>query len=266
MKICMIGDSHLAMLLNAQKKYPVKGLDITPVTWPQQFHDQFSLRGTNLCADGAGLASFWRSGGLAPTIDLTAFDRLVFVSFTATAFNAFHILRTHAVSDWNDAEPVIKALDAPLGDAGDRRLLTPAVFKQSLAGTIRENHSYKFIDQIRKHSAIPIAVVPAPFLAEHTLEHRPKLWGLRRVLRAKDGAALAQSLHDAHEIAFGPFADVSVLRQPQQTVTQGCLTAQEYREGAARYGTTVAHSANDILHAGPLLGQILINEISLLDA
>jgi hypothetical protein len=265
MKICMIGDSHLAMMLNAQKEEPIKGLDITPVTWPRHFHEQFTLRGTQLCADGPGLVSFWKQGGLGSKIDLTAFDRLVYVSFTATQFSAFHILREHVVSGWNDAKPVIRALNAPMEQPDRRRLLTPAVFNQCLAGVIRENYAYTFTKQIRKHSDIPIAVVPAPFLAENVLTHRPKLWGLKRILRANDGEALAQSLNDAHQIAFGGLENVSVLRQPKETVACGCLTAERYREGAKRYGTTEAHSTTDILHAGPLLGRLLMKMIHTLD-
>lgn len=261
MKICMIGDSHLAMMLNAQKEDPIKGLDITPVTWPQEYRDKFLLQGTELVADDPGLVAFWESGGLPSKIDLTAFDRLVFVSFTATAFHAFPILRDHIVSGWNGAKPVVRALKSPLENPDRRRLLTPAVFQHCLAAAIREHHTYKFIEQIRQHSDIPMAVVAAPYLAENTLKHRPGLWGLKRVLKAKDGEALAQSLHKAHETAFGVFENVTVLRQPQETVVQGCLTAEKYREGAMRYGTSVAHGAKDILHAGPLLGRLLMDDI-----
>lgn len=261
MKICMIGDSHLAMMVNAQKEQRFENLEITPVSWPRQFYDQLSLRGTEMCADGPELIADWERRGLAPKIDLAAFRQLVFVSHTITAFSAFTILRDHVISGWNEAEFLVKRLNSPMGGPDDRRLMTPAVFQECLAGLIQESPTYKLIDHVRKHSSVTIVLVPAPYLAEHTLKHRSRLWRLRQVLRKNDGAALAQSLHQAHEIAFGSFSNVTLLRQPEETVVRGCLTQEMYREGARRYGTGAMHSADDILHAGPLLGRLYLKEI-----
>lgn len=265
----MIGDSHLAMMVNAKKEQRFENLEVTPVSWPPQFYDQLSMRGTEMCADGPELIADWEKRGLAPKIDLAAFQKLVFVSYTITAFSAFAILRDHVISGWNGADFLVRrlnadfsgnTLDSPMEDQDERKLMTPAVFQQCLAGLIRENPTYKLVDHVRKHSSVPIVVVPAPYLAEHTLKHRP-LWRLDQVLRKNDGAALARSLHQAHEITFGSFSNVTLLRQPDETVVRGCLTQEMYREGARRYGTGAMHSADDILHAGPLLGRLYLKEI-----
>lgn len=266
MKICMIGDSHLAMMINAHKQQKTPGLDLMPVSWPRQYFDQLSLEGSEFCAGGPELRADWKMLGLPQRINLASFDQVVFVSYTVTAFHAFVLLRDFAVSDWRDAEFLIKRLNSPIGSPGDRRLITPALFKACLAGMIRDNSTFGFVDHLRKHSDVPIVIVPAPYLAEHTLKHRLRMWGLRQVLRKHDGAALADCLHEAHELAFAPFENLRILRQPAETVIRGCLTRETYREGAARMVSGDAHNADDILHAGPRLGALLLRDICGFDA
>ncbi len=261
MKICMIGDSHLAMMINAQRQDPIENLDITPVSWPRQFFDQLAFEGTEICANGPELAEDWERCRLPNRLDLSAFDKVVFVSYTITTFHAFVILGDHAVSGWNDANSLIKKLNSQLKGPGKRRLITPAVFRESLAGLIRENHTFKFVDHLRGHCEVPIVLVPAPYLAEHTLDHRKNLWGLKQVLRKRDGASLVRELHAAHELVFGAYSNLTLLRQPSETVVRGCLTSEEYRAGAARMVTGVAHREDDILHAGPKLGRLYLEQI-----
>lgn len=262
MKICMIGDSHLAMMINAQRQDPIDGLDITPVSWPRQWFDQVAFEGTEICANGAELAEDWDRCGLPARLDLSTFDKVVFVSYTITAFHAFVILGDHAVSGWNDASFLVKKLNSQLKGPGKRRLITPAVFRESLAGLIRENHTFGFVDHLRQHCDVPIVVIPAPYLAEHTLDHRKNLWGLKQVLRKRDGAVMVDALHDAHQMVFGSYSNLTLLRQPEESVVRGCLTSDVYRAGATRMGTGALHREDDILHAGPKLGRLYLQKIS----
>ena len=266
MKICMIGDSHLAMMVNAQKEQSFDGLEIAPVSWPRQFFDQLKWHGTEISAEGPELIGHWERSGLPPKIDLSDFDLLVFVSNTTTAFHAFTVLREHIVTGWNESELVVKTLNSPMGAPDDRRLMTQDALTACLTGCIKENHTYKFVDHVRQHCDIPIVVIPAPYLAESSLKRRKNLWGLKLVLRNKDGAALARSLHEAHEIAFGAFSNLKLLRQPEEAIVRGCLTKEIYREGARRFGSQALHGADDILHAGPLLGALWLKEICALNA
>lgn len=262
MKMCMIGDSHLAMMVSAYKEQPLEGLEIVPVSWLRHLGPQVRIDGSSLYADGAELTDFWNGVGLPSRIELAEYDALTFVSFSATLFSVLAILRDHAVSGWNGTKPIIKALNSPLGNPSRRRLITPAVFSDSLSGIMRDNYTYKFIEQIRGVSDIPIMMVPAPLPRELILSHRPNLQALKRILHAQDGGVVAQSLQHAHETTYGAFDNVTVLRQPQETIVHGCLTKEKYRVGASRYGTGVEHDDDDILHAGPLLGQIFLNKIS----
>jgi len=115
MKICMIGDSHLAMIVEAYKEKGTSECELSAVTWPREYEDEFTLNGTELVAGGRGLAEFWRGGGLPERIDVTRFDLIALVSHTVTAFNAFAVLREHAVSGWKGADGIEGALLA-----GDR--------------------------------------------------------------------------------------------------------------------------------------------------
>ena len=261
MNICMIGDSHLAMMLEANKEFFPPSVEITAITWPRQFENQFAFKGTEVSANGDGLVDFWKSCGLTQTVDLADFDKVVFISYTATMFNIFAMLRDHVVSNWNAARPVIESLNAHQASPGARRLLTPAAFQACIVGIIQSNHAYRIASNLREHCQVPMAVVPPPFLAETTLKHRPKLTGLKRVLNHKDGANLAAGYNDAHRVAFAHIPDVSVVAQPAQTVVRGCLTKDDYRAGAKRFGMEVAHSNDDVMHAGPLMGQLLLNTI-----
>ncbi len=262
MKICMIGDSHLTMMINAHRQHPIENLDITPVSWPRQLFEQLAFEGTEICANGPELAEDWDRCGLPARLDLSNFDKVVFVSYTITAFHAFVILGDHAVSGWNDAGFLIKRLNSQLKGPGNRRLITPAVFGESLAGLIRENHTYKFIDHLRQYSEVPAVVIPAPYLAEHTLDYRKNLWGLKQVLHKHDGASMVEALHAAHEKVFGAYSNLTLLRQPEATVVRGCLTSDIYRAGATRMGTGTLHRKDDILHAGPKLGHLYLKAIS----
>ncbi len=264
MKTCIIGDSHLAMLVNAHKAYPVDGMDVTPVPLPRPLEGRQLLVGTEMRSDDDDLTAFWERGGLGPVVDLTVFDRVVFVSYTATIFNALALLRDHAVTGWTDAKPVMKSLNSSLGNPTSRRLLTPAVYRASLAGTIQANHTHAFVDELRRNCDVPITIIPPPFLAYNTLQIRKSFAGLRRILQQDDGAKLASALNDAHDMAFAAMSDVSVLHQPPETVIHGCLTAKKYTEGATRYGVEMDQEANDIIHAGPAMGGLLLNEIKAL--
>jgi len=93
------------------------------------------------------------------------------------------------------------------------------------------------------------------------LTHRPKLFGLKRILQSGDGFAFAACYNEAHEVAFAPFENGTVLRQKERTLTQGCLTKETYRAGAKRFGTDVAHNENDVMHAGPKLGQLVLDAV-----
>ncbi|WP_299043369.1 hypothetical protein [uncultured Tateyamaria sp.] len=261
MKICMIGDSHLAMMMEAAKAYSKSECDITAVTWPRQFEDQFSYQGSQLMAMGPELAAFWKSGGYSDRIELTKFDKIVFVSHTVTMFNIFNILRDHVVSDWNGGALVVEAVNSLNAPPNRRRLLTSAAFHECLKGIITSNYAFRIAAEARAHCAVPICVLPAPFLAEGTLTHRPNLNGLKRILNRKDGANLARAYNDAHVAAFADVTDVTVVPQPAETITRACLTKEDYRVGATKFGTDDLHRADDVMHAGPLMGQLLLKDI-----
>lgn len=257
----MIGDSHLTMMVEANREFFSPSLDIATVTWPRQFEDQFSFDGVELRAGGDGLEAFWKKCDLPKRIDLTQFDQISFVSHTVTMFSIFKVLQDHIVSNWNGAASIIRALHSSPSNTSTRRLLTASAFQECLVGMIRSNYAFRIASELRRHSTVSICVLPPPFLADTTLMHRPNLTGLKRILKHDDGALLAACYNQAHVAAFGDIPHVTVVTQPDQTLTRGCLTKDMYRAGAKRFGTNVAHREDDVMHAGPLLGQLLLNEI-----
>ncbi|WP_415919510.1 hypothetical protein [Tateyamaria sp. SN6-1] len=258
----MIGDSHLTMMLEANKAFYSDKLEIAPITWPRQYVDQFAFSGTELMAQGDALAHFWKGCGLNPTVDAAQFDAVVFVSRTVTAFNIFTILQDYVVSNWNGARDAIKSLKSMIHSPSNRRLMTPAAFEECMIGIIQSDFTYRIAAQLREHCTVPIFVVPPPYLAERTLKHRPHLTGLKRILHNDDGSVFAESYTAAHHSAFARIPDVSVLTQPDQTVTRGCLTKETYRAGAKRFGTDDAHREDDVMHAGPAFGKLCLDRIT----
>lgn len=261
MKICMVGDSHLTMILEAHKQLNAASIEVDAVTWPRQHEDQFSFEGVELVATGNELAKFWEVGGLPDRIDVTQYDKVVFVSYTITMFNIFKILSDHVVSSWNGAEHIIDSINACSTFVSKRRLLTASALQESMVGIIRSNYAFRIASALRDYSSMPISVVPPPFLREETLTYRPNLTGLKRILNNNDGVSLADAFNSAHRSAFADIADVCIITQPEHTLTRGCLTKESYRSGAKKFGTDIAHKADDVMHAGPLLGQVIWNEL-----
>lgn len=261
MKLCLLGDSHLAKFVRAQKEDPIPDLEITAVSWPGDCFREIGFRGTELYADGPGVEKLWTRLNTPMQVDLSGFDKVVLVSNTVTSFNVFRILRDCVVSTWSEARPAIASLKSFLGNPDGRRLLSQSAFMASLVCIIKNNESYQVVSHLREHSDVPVIVIPAPYLSENTLRLRGKMDGLRRVLEAKDGPILAQSIEEAHRQAFAHFANLRLIFQPKQTIAQGCLTKDSYRVGASRLGKEVDHGRRDVMHAGPLMGQLLLKEI-----
>ncbi|MEL7100023.1 MAG: hypothetical protein AAGM84_14450 [Pseudomonadota bacterium] len=255
MKICIFGDSHLAMFVKAAQAHPELGVELTPVSWIFGNEGQYKASNGRLTVHGPEMAAFWERANIPTSIDLNAFDRLVCVSGTVTSHNAFPLLRGHTIYGWPGAQK------ARAAGKQTRTLMTEAAFVQALTARAQAGDAFTLTRALRAACEVPIAVAPAPLLAETTLTQRPKLVVLKRVLNAGDGAALREALHTAQTRAYAQIDGVDVIFQPDDSVTQGCLTRETYRVGAARYGSGQMHDETDILHAGPALGKALLQQI-----
>lgn len=258
MRMCLIGDSHVAMFIEQLAREPLENVEVQIVAQPGTGPQDASMHGSILAAETDELAEYLLKFGTPRTVDLNDFDLVVFISQTITAFDVFPLLRTHNVSNWNAAivatENFEKHHRAPL----EKHLLTESALVAALVDKARSRLTYKLAKKLRTSSDVPINIVPSPLLAETTLEKRPKITGLRRVQSSGDGANLYNCLSRACKMAFSDISDTQVIFQPEYTITKGCLTKESYREGSKRLESRKPHFQDDILHAGPNLARELL--------
>jgi len=261
MKICIIGDSHCAMLVAGAKQIDLGPAQITTFAQPGGGPRDVLFDGTVVTAASDKLKDTLDKLSTPHSLDLAEFDAIILAMKTATVFAAFEVLKTYRVSDWASTASVFEAITMPTVPLDDTRLITAAALETHLAAVISENLCHVYCAEIRQRCRVPIFIVRNPLLAEHTLQHNPHFYGLKRTLQRGDGAEMCATLDRAHAAAFAPFEDVHLMRQPDVTVTQGCLTKEEYGRESIRLASTRQHPDNDFLHAGPELGAMLMKDI-----
>lgn len=236
-------------------------LEITTFAQPGNGPEEVLFDQSVITADCADLRTFLDKMGTPHSLDLNAFDMVILATKTATAFNMFGLLKGYRVSDWASSAGFRQTIRAPGEDLDAERLISSAAVQACLINAIQSNLSYRLCAQIRRGCDVPIYIVRNPLLAEKTLEHRPKLNGLRRILARGDGDALRACIDAAHIAAFDGLTGVRVIMQPKDTITEGCLTKEAYGRDSVRLASTKPHFDTDILHAGPKLGALLLQDI-----
>ncbi|MFC4730867.1 hypothetical protein ACFO5Z_04780 [Salipiger abyssi] len=260
MKLCVIGDSHVAMLMAALRDAGPGAPEVIWFAKPGLAEGEAALEGSRLCARDPDLVTRLESLGTPPEVDLDGVDAVVFVGGTVSAFGAVRLLQGHRVSGWPSARALIAAADTPSAAPLKQPLISERAYLAALEGVIRESVTHRLVTGLREASAVPVCVVPQPLPSEAILETEKKYPVFKRVARHGDGPAVAASLIAAHERAFAGLSGVTVFRQPEESIAQGFLTARAYTRDAVRL-TAGAMPRDDVLHAGPALGALYLARI-----
>ncbi|MCR8549013.1 hypothetical protein M4578_14335 [Salipiger sp. P9] len=254
MKLCVIGNSHVAMLMAALRDAAPADMDITWFAKPGLAEGEAVLDGSRLCARDPDLVTRLERLGTPEYVDLAAFDGVVFVGSTASAFAAVRLLQGHRVSGWPSARKMISGALTPFAAPLKHPMLSEPAYLAALTDLIRGNLTYKLATALRAASAVPICVIPQPFPSDRLFDGDKKYPMFRRVVRRGDAAALAACLRSAHARAFAGIPGLVAFDQPADTIAQDFLTAAAYTRDAVRLSQTDTLPRDDVLHAGPALG------------
>jgi len=248
MKLCVIGNSHAGMLVQAWRETP-GGLDLTFFARQGRGPEGVRLRGTELHAVRRDTRHALDKLGMPQSVDVAGFDGFVIVAMTATIFTLMPMLWDHAVHGWASA-------------ASNRPLVSRAALLASLRAGIEANIAHSMIAKIRRVGDAPILLVPQPNPCEDLLDGGARFPALRRVVARGEGPQAAALLRDAHAQVFHAMEGVTLLAQPEGTVAQDVLSARDYMRGAGRLNPEGRQPEEDMLHANARYGALVLGQIS----
>ncbi len=260
MRICIVGNSHTAMLINALREDDL-GLDVTMFAVPGSGPVKAVQEGSRLIARDDYTQSKLSRLGMPHEVDLAAFDGVVFVGSTVSAFGAMAMLAGFRVWGWPGTTRALEEGAVPFAPALRQQLLSRQALAAGLMAQIEEGLTFRLLAGLRAASDVPALILPQPFPAARLLKMTGKPPIFRRVVEDGEGALVAEALHDAHERVFGRFARTTVLRQPARSAREGMLTRRAYSLGATRLNTDLAQPRDDILHANAALGALYLRRI-----
>lgn len=261
MRLCIVGSSHVAMLMLAEREAPTPGLELTFFAAPAGWIGDVEASGSILRAGSEGLRGRLDMIGAPHEVDLDSFDGAVFVGETISAFSAVSLVRQHAVSGWPSAAPLIDKAGGPADTVLKRPLMSRAAYMAALVATARDNLTGRLVAGLRRASDRPVVLVPQPFPAERILKSKDNPV-FQRVRRAGDGAALAESLDAARALAFADIPRLAQVPQPPETIIRQFFTRDDYARGAMRLSMDQAQPRDDVLHTGAAYGRLVMAQVT----
>lgn len=256
MKLCLIGDSHAAMLISAHRQTPAD-VDLTVFAKPGLSAEDIAMTGPLLRATSADMHTRLAAMGTPDTLDLGGFDAVVIAGLAPSAFAAVRLQQGHSVSGWpSGAKAVARALsDSPPAKA--RPLMTRAAYAAALV-TLSQT---SLAARIAQAAPCPAIVIAQPFPSDALLDDDESYPVIRRLLRHGDGAALAADLIAAHRAGFDTLPGTAYLPQPADTLSHGCLTQAVFMRGAPRLTEGARQDRDDVLHGNTALGARLLADL-----
>ncbi|OWU84626.1 hypothetical protein ATO6_13295 [Oceanicola sp. 22II-s10i] len=262
MKLCVIGASHVAMLMLAERDSPTPGLSMTCYAAPAGGIEDAALDGTRLYATTPALRERLDMIGTPHDLDLADFDGVAFVGETASAFSAVALVRKHTVSGWPSGAAALEKAAQPFAPPLRQPLITVPAYQAALTEALKTRFTFRMVMALRRSSDVPVLIVPQPFPAERMLDGKGNNPVFQRVRRGGDGPALADALRVAHDRAFAGIANLRVLPQPPATIARHFLTRNEYARDAMRLSLNKPQPEDDFLHTGGTYGALVMGDVS----
>lgn len=250
MKLCLIGDSHAAMIIAAHRQSPA-GAELTVFAKPGLAAEEIALDGASLRAASPDMRRRLAQMGTPDRLDLAGFDAVAIAGLAPSAFAAVRLQQNHVVTGWpSGAAAMAQALsDAPSGRT--RPLMTRAAYQAAL----RMLTDRCLAAALARVAPGPVAILPQPFPSDAILDQSQTYPIFRRVVRQGDGAALAADLTGAHQHVFEALPNTVYLPQPADSLSHGCLTRAEFMRGGPRLADGSQQQNDDVLHGNLALGQ-----------
>jgi hypothetical protein len=241
MKICIIGNSHLAALGNAwrlQLKDAYPDLSVTFFGSAQDSLKHLVVDGNRLVPliPLVGKNFLITTDGRFSIIDFSEFDQVVFVALGFNIFSIRRLLESFSVVE-----------------DGDKRVISTQCFVASIAGFIRESLLFDLLRKSVSITSLPMHVVLQPFPAKSVLKNR-----MADVLRNMVKPELIVNLYkDALSIACKEIGVVPVF-QPKETITDNFFTKEIFSKGSVTLLGKKSHDKNDWAHMNTDYGIVVL--------
>jgi hypothetical protein len=257
MRVCILGNSHVAALRAAWALDPGRWPDLSPgfVAAPRSLLQHTAVQDGHLVATSPKTqAALHRLSGCT-TVDLGVPDAFVIVGLA--------VAMTVALQPYRDARwfglPSVAAVDDP------GTLPQGLISARAALAIVRANLTQRLGMQLagRLHAATrqPIFVVPQPRISDSILARRNPATRLHKIaIRNQDGAALAALFEQAATAALAPCGAL-FLPQPALTVSQDLLTAACYMSQPEHLLLRPPND-DDITHANAQYGALVLDQIA----
>lgn len=255
MKLCVIGNSHAAMILSAHKSQPDM-CQLTVFARPSMEDGDIVLEGTILRPNSAEFAERLAELGTPAVVDLRDFDAIVFTGMTASMFTASQFLQAHMIYGW----PATQSILEQSGPAA-RQVLSLSAYQVALAAIVAQSQTGRLCALLAKQDIAPVFVIPQPYPSVRVLSLKGKSPILKRLQRDEEGTLVAAELERMHHHIFDPMPGIEYLPQPEETIEHGFLTRSGYNRNAVRLNVDMRQSRNDILHTNAAYGKLYLDKI-----
>ncbi len=252
MKICILGNSHAAMLMMACKESAHFQAPLV-MAQPGLCDHDIKIENGILTSQSAELSERMLKLEMPDHIDLKTLDAIIIAGMSISIFTALRFLQTHdlCVTESTGHPPQL----------GSRPLFSPAALVAGLKEECLVSEAFKIASLIRQNCQTPIFFMPQPLPAVSILEDTEKYPLFHRLHRQRRGHVLPKFLHQACEQAFSSLNNTTQLQQPSITIAKGFLTALKYTRGAMRLNAKTVQPNHDVLHGNTLLGSIFLDAI-----
>ena len=258
MKVCLIGNSHVSMLVRTPDEQQAMGITVQVFAYPQTgpLIYEISENGT-LSTDDPDICAQLEAIGQPNVVDLTALDAVAIVGMTATPFSVQSILADHMVHGWPASREQAEAARVTGAAPLETPLLSRAALSACLLDTIERSLGFDYVQSIRKVSNVPILIVRQPSPSERIRDAETEFPNLRKVSKNGNGGLYLEVLTEAHAQAFRHAKRLAILEQPPETLVQNFLTMVEFGADAIRLSGANSHDATDVLHANRAYGDLV---------
>lgn len=256
MKLCIVGNSHVGMIVAAIAARNDTQTDLTIFARPSMIHSDIAVEGTTLIASSDELIHRLKAHDTPTEVDLSQFDAVLFVGMTASVFSAAQVIGYHSVHGW---PATAKLLEAP--GPTYRQIISLSALQWTLRANIAESQTGRLCKALEPCGIGPIFVVPQPYPAMRILTVQRRYPIIKRLHRDQEGILLAQELEHWHHDFFDPMKGIFYLQQEPDTIEAGFLTRTAFTRNAVRLNIERKHKKNDVLHTNGKFGQRVLERI-----
>jgi hypothetical protein len=244
MRLCLIGNSHLACLKLGWDAIGPRYLGVAP-TWFAA-GGKFDLRVEFRClipTTGRVKNSFAMTTGGETVIDPLRYDAFVLCGLLLSIRRAVHLAINHKPHNLENIEA--------------QHLVSDELFKIALMAEFEKTPALIFARMLRSLTDRKIILFPVPMPSERIADRRKPFAPFQNQAACE---RLATLFRDA-VAALAESVTVDVTWQPHATITKDIFTLHEFSEGSARLLSNRLHAENDLAHMNAAFGALAMEHI-----